>query len=78
VENALGKSAIVLLHDGLELKNDPNQENTVTALREIIRDFKADGYDFVTVPQLIEMPEISEEYPALFNVIKKPKTIRKP
>lgn len=40
VENAVRSSAIVLMHDGLELKDDPRQENTVTALKEIIADFK--------------------------------------
>ena len=73
VEGCMGRSAIVLLHDGLELKNDPDQENTVQALREIIADFKADGYQFVTVTQLIEMQEFTKECPALLKVIRKPR-----
>jgi len=75
VESCLGLSAIVLLHDGLELKKDPKQENTVQALRGIIRDFRKDGYEFVTVTQLVHAPEFAEECPALYKVIKNPRVI---
>jgi peptidoglycan/xylan/chitin deacetylase (PgdA/CDA1 family) len=73
VEHSLGESAIVLLHDGLELKNDPVQENTVQALREIIADFKAKGYQFVTVTQLIHEKEFAQGYRTLFHAISEPK-----
>lgn len=36
VDQALGKSAIILMHDGLEFKDDAGQENTVVALQKII------------------------------------------
>jgi peptidoglycan/xylan/chitin deacetylase (PgdA/CDA1 family) len=73
VDHALGKSAIVLLHDGLELKADPGQENTVQALREIIEDFKAKDYEFLTISQLINDPEFAKEYRSIFKVISEPK-----
>ena len=73
IETSLGKNAIILLHDGLELKDDPGQENTVQALREIIECFKKKGYQFVTVTQLIHDPEFSPEYRTLFKVINDPK-----
>jgi peptidoglycan/xylan/chitin deacetylase (PgdA/CDA1 family) len=73
VETSLGKSSIILLHDGLELKIDPGQENTVQALREIITDFKAKGYRFVTVTELLQEPKFAQKYHAIFNVISEPK-----
>jgi peptidoglycan-N-acetylglucosamine deacetylase len=45
--------SIVLLHDGLETKPNPQCANTVQALSEIIRSLKARGYTLVTVPELI-------------------------
>jgi peptidoglycan-N-acetylglucosamine deacetylase len=74
VDHALGKSAIVLLHDGLEMKEDPGQENTVVALREILNDFKAKNYEFITISQLIKDPVFETEYRPIFRVISEPKT----
>jgi peptidoglycan-N-acetylglucosamine deacetylase len=74
VDRSMGTSAIVLLHDGLELKNDPRQENTVAALRTIITDYKARGYRFVTVGQLIHDPQFAQKSRALFRVIREPKS----
>lgn len=72
VEHANGKSAIVLLHDGLGVKPDPKQGNTLKALQEIIDDFKSRGYTFVTVEQLIRDPDFGKKYRALFKAIKEP------
>jgi peptidoglycan-N-acetylglucosamine deacetylase len=72
-EHANGKSAIVLLHDGLGLKSDPQQGNTLKALQEIIDDFKSRGYSFVTIEQLVRDPDFEKKYRALFKVIKEPK-----
>jgi peptidoglycan/xylan/chitin deacetylase (PgdA/CDA1 family) len=69
VDRSLGSSAIVLLHDGLESKNDPGQENTVLALRTIIGDFKAKGYRFVTISQLIGDPQFALKNRSLFKAI---------
>jgi peptidoglycan-N-acetylglucosamine deacetylase len=73
VEHVFGKSAIVLLHDGLEMKADPGQENTVLALGEIIDDFKTNNYEFVTISQLIKDPDFAKEYRLIFKVISEPK-----
>lgn len=72
VEHAVRSSAIVLMHDGLELKDDPGQGNTVTALKEIIADFKKKNYQFVTITELLADPEFSTEYRSLFRVISEP------
>jgi peptidoglycan/xylan/chitin deacetylase (PgdA/CDA1 family) len=73
VDRSLGASAIVLLHDGLEFKNDPGQENTVVALRRIIADYKAKGYRFVTVGQMLGDPLFARKYRSLSKVISAPR-----
>lgn len=44
--------AIILLHDGLETRRDPPVRNTVAALPAIIEALRAQGYRFVTIPEL--------------------------
>jgi len=46
--------AIILLHDGLEMRGAPPVQNTVAALPAIIEGLRARGYEFVTVPELIQ------------------------
>jgi len=51
--------AIILLHDGYGTQHDlprANKEITVEAVRIIISELKAQGYQFVTVPQLLSIP----------------------
>ncbi|OBQ30652.1 MAG: polysaccharide deacetylase [Aphanizomenon flos-aquae MDT14a] len=48
---------IVLMHDG-----GGDRSNTVKALPEIISRFRKQGYEFVTVPELLEM---QDQYPQL-------------
>ncbi|BCL33760.1 polysaccharide deacetylase family protein [Nostoc sp. MS1] len=47
--------AIVLMHDG-----GGNRSRTVQALPQIISDLKAQGYKFVTIPELLEMQSKQE------------------
>jgi len=46
--------AIILLHDGLETKDNFRKDQTINALPTIIADLKNRGYCFVTVPELID------------------------
>ena len=48
---------IVLMHDG-----GGDRSHTVKALPEIINRFRKQGYEFVTVPELLEM---QDQYPQL-------------
>jgi peptidoglycan-N-acetylglucosamine deacetylase len=48
---------IVLMHDG-----GGDRSHTVTALPEVISKFRKQGYEFVTVPELLEM---QDKYPQL-------------
>ena len=45
---------IILLHDGLETKENFPKENTIHALPKIITQLKNRGYRFVTVPELMD------------------------
>lgn len=59
---------IVLMHDG-----GGDRSHTVTALPEIISKFRKQGYEFVTVPELLEM---QDQYPHL--VAQKSQKSQKP
>lgn len=47
---------IILLHDGYETKHGANRSRTVAALPYIIENLQAQGYTFVTIPQLLGIP----------------------
>jgi peptidoglycan/xylan/chitin deacetylase (PgdA/CDA1 family) len=49
--------AIILLHDGLEVNQDPKRIETVIALPAIIASLKERGYHFVTIPELFRASE---------------------
>lgn len=44
---------VILLHDGGHLNFGVDRSYTVSATDEIVRRYKGEGYEFVTVPQLI-------------------------
>jgi len=46
---------IILLHDGLETRANPQVQNMVVALPIIIETLQAQGYRFVTVPELLQI-----------------------
>jgi peptidoglycan/xylan/chitin deacetylase (PgdA/CDA1 family) len=48
--------AIILLHDGLNLDHRADRSATVAALPGIIAGLRAEGYRFVTVPELLHEP----------------------
>jgi len=56
--------AIILLHDGLNLTRHPDRSATVEALPEIIHRLRAEGYRFVTVPELLRDPPTLPSWPA--------------
>jgi peptidoglycan/xylan/chitin deacetylase (PgdA/CDA1 family) len=69
-----GNGAIVLLHDGLELKNDPGQENTLVALSQLIAYYRARNYTFVTIDQIIADKNRAQDFKAVTKVILEPKS----
>lgn len=46
--------AIILMHDGAEWEGD--RTNTIESLRQIIPSLKDQGMEFVTVPELVDIP----------------------
>ena len=59
VEDRNGKGSIVLLHDGSGTQHNNKKADTsitVKALPTIINTLLQQGYHFVTVPQLLNMP----------------------
>ncbi len=54
--------AIILMHDGRNLAAGHDRTSTVAALPEIILSLQDKGYNFVTVPELLEL-EVKNEKP---------------
>ena len=54
--NETTPGAIILLHDGLNLDHHADRTATVEALPRIIEKLRAEGYRFVTVPELLHLP----------------------
>lgn len=55
--NVLGNvhpGAIILMHDGADWDGD--RTNTIESLRQIIPTLQEQGYEFVTVPELLDIP----------------------
>ena len=51
---------IILLHDGLNLTHGADRSETIKALPRIITGLKAQGYHFVTIPDLLNMAMSAE------------------
>jgi peptidoglycan/xylan/chitin deacetylase (PgdA/CDA1 family) len=60
-----GGGAIILLHDGLETKLDPQRGETAKALSKIITELSSRGYSFATIPELIRSSE--QNLPAAYT-----------
>ncbi|MGA2261490.1 MAG: polysaccharide deacetylase family protein [Acidobacteriota bacterium] len=58
---------IILLHDGLNLAHGVDRSRTVNALPPIIANLKAQGYRFVTVPELLGISGTVTTIPKLFG-----------
>ncbi|MBI4289759.1 MAG: glycosyltransferase [Chloroflexi bacterium] len=51
---------IILLHDGFETRHGWDRSPTVQALPAIVESLKAQGYTFVTIPELLDIPAYFE------------------
>ncbi|WP_096188938.1 polysaccharide deacetylase family protein [Evansella halocellulosilytica] len=54
VFNEIHPGAIVLMHDGADADGD--QTETIEALHQIIPELQEQGYEFVTVPEILNIP----------------------
>lgn len=50
---------VVLLHDGGHAEFGADRSNTVKAADALIARYKAEGYDFVTIPQMMQQKPVS-------------------
>jgi len=48
--------SILLFHDGLPHAKTWNKKETVRALRKLVPHLRDDGYDIVTIPELLDVP----------------------
>ena len=63
--------SIILLHDGVSDRDAGDRSQTVKALPELIESLRAEGYEFVTVPELLKL-ELPEVQTAELNLINSP------
>jgi peptidoglycan-N-acetylglucosamine deacetylase len=52
--------SIMCFHDGLAMQTNWNKQVTTRAIRQIIPALRAQGYEFVTVPELLGIPAYSQ------------------
>jgi peptidoglycan/xylan/chitin deacetylase (PgdA/CDA1 family) len=52
VTNRVRGGDVILLHDGGHLQMGADRSRTVTATDHLIAKYKAEGYEFVTIPQM--------------------------
>lgn len=50
---------VILLHDGGHREFGANRSYTVTATDRLISRYKSEGYEFVTIPQMMRKPDFS-------------------
>jgi len=50
---------VILLHDGSHASFGANRSQTVTATDHLITHYKAEGYEFVTIPAMLKRPDLS-------------------
>ena len=56
---------VILLHDGGHKQMGADRSQTVIATDPILSRFKAEGYAFVTIPQMIETMRMARQLPAI-------------
>lgn len=64
--------AIILLHDGLNLVPGADRRVVVSGLSSIIERLRAEGYRFVTVPDLLREPSSLSRWPARYRTTTLP------
>jgi peptidoglycan/xylan/chitin deacetylase (PgdA/CDA1 family) len=56
VSRRVGGGAVVLLHDGGHAAFGADRSKTVEVVDRMVTRYKAEGYEFVTVPEMIRHP----------------------
>jgi len=55
---------VILLHDGSHVRMGANRSQTVIATERIIAKYKAEGYEFVTIPEMMEKESVGARFSA--------------
>jgi peptidoglycan/xylan/chitin deacetylase (PgdA/CDA1 family) len=50
---------VILLHDGGHREFGADRSYTVTATDRLISRYQSEGYEFVTIPQMMRKPDLS-------------------
>jgi len=56
---------VILLHDGSHARMGADRSQTVIATDRIVAKYTAQGYDFVTIPEMMEKENVSSEFSAM-------------
>jgi len=65
VSNQIRGGDVILLHDGGHNQMGADRSQTVIATDRLITRYKTDGYEFVTIPQMVAKPDVSRQPSAL-------------
>ena len=69
VERKVGKQvrggSVVLLHDGGHLQMGADRSQTVIATDRLIARYKAEGYEFITIPSMMEKDAVGSQLSAI-------------
>jgi len=60
---------VILLHDGAHVRMGANRSRTVEASDRILTRYKAEGYEFVTVPEMMERQQLAAGVQPSTNVL---------
>jgi peptidoglycan-N-acetylglucosamine deacetylase len=65
VQGQLRGGNVILLHDGSHAAFGADRSQTVIATDHLIAHCKSEGYEFVTVPEMMKKPVLSDQFPVL-------------
>jgi chitin deacetylase len=57
--------SVILLHDGGHRKMGADRSQTVIATDRLIAQYKSEGYEFVTIPEMMQNEALSSQLPAI-------------
>jgi peptidoglycan-N-acetylglucosamine deacetylase len=63
VQGQLRGGNVILLHDGSHAAFGADRSQTVIATDHLIAHCKSEGYEFVTVPEMMKKPVLSDQFP---------------
>jgi peptidoglycan/xylan/chitin deacetylase (PgdA/CDA1 family) len=65
VQGQMRGGSVILLHDGGHRKMGADRSQTVIATDRLIAQYKSEGYEFVTIPEMMQNEALSSQLPAI-------------